>query len=304
MIEEGLSLELGRLTTESVDERYRDLDTLPVPQLVLMMNDAEAGVPDAVRAAAPQIAEAIEIIIGQLHAGGRLFYIGAGTAGRIGILDASECPPTFSTDPEIVQGIIAGGDIAILHAVEDSEDDENAARVEIHARAIGPRDAVVGLSASGRTPFVVSALEAAAGAGARTIGVSCNTATPVSHAAEVGIEVVVGPEVLTGSTRLKAGSAQKQIVNMLSTISMIRLGKTYGNLMVDVNATNEKLRTRARDLVLRLTNADAEAVRAALVQAGQRVPVAVVMLRTGTNAREAETILAAAGGSLRRALGD
>jgi len=293
---------LDALTTESVDPRYRDLDALSIPDLVVTMNEAEAQVPRAVRAALPQISSAIEGISGRLALGGRLFYVGAGTPGRLGILDASECPPTFSTDPQLVQGIIAGGPVAIIEAVEGAEDDDAAGAAIVAEHAIGSLDAVVGITASGRTPYVLGAVRAAREAGALTAGISCNAGAELTANVDFGIEIVVGPEILAGSTRLKAGSAQKQVLNMISTISMIRLGKTYGNLMVDLRATNAKLRIRARLLVEKLTGVGPDEAEAALDLADQHVPTATIMVRRGLDRPAAEAALHAAGGRLRAAL--
>jgi N-acetylmuramic acid 6-phosphate etherase len=293
---------LDTLTTESVDPRYADLDTLSIPDLVAAMNEAEAQVPLAVRAVLPQINEAIEGISGRLAMGGRLFYVGAGTPGRLGVLDASECPPTFSVDPALVQGVIAGGPGAIVEAVEGAEDDDAAGAALVAGYGIGPLDAVVGISASGRTPYVLGAVRAAREVGALTAGISCNAGAELTANVDFGIEVVVGPEVLAGSTRLKAGSAQKQVLNMISTISMIRLGKTYGNLMVDLRATNDKLHLRARLLVERLTGVGPDEAEAALDLADQHVSTATIMVLRGLDRPAAEAALHAAGGRLRTAL--
>lgn len=292
-------IDLSTLTTEAIDPRYSRLDAMSIPALVTAMNEAEAEVPVAVQKALPQIAAAIDGICARLATGGRLFYIGAGTPGRLGILDASECPPTFSTDPTLVQGLIAGGPGAIIKAVEGAEDDAAAgARLVIEHR-ITARDAVVGLTASGRTPYVLGAVRAARGEGALTAGLSCNPDAELSSIAEHPIEVIVGPEIISGSTRLKAGSAQKQVLNMISTVSMVRLGKTYGNLMVDVSATNDKLKIRARDLVQRITGTDATTAARALADGGGHVRVAALMVARELDRETAESLLAAARGQLR-----
>jgi len=246
---------LDHLLTEQVDDRYADLDTASVAQLAAVMNEADATVPQAVRAALPQIVPAIEAVAQRLAVGGRLLYVGAGTAGRMGALDASECPPTFNTSPDRVRAVIAGGPEALLVAKEGVEDDEAAGAAAVAEADVGSEDAVVGISASGRTPYVVAAVRAARARGALTVGLSCNEGTRLSAAADLSIEVVVGPEVVAGSTRLKAGTAQKLVLNMISTISMIRLGKTYGNLMVDLRVTNAKLRHRAVRIIRRFTGA-------------------------------------------------
>lgn len=295
----GAEIDLSTLTTESVDPRYSDLDTLDVAALTAAMNEAEAEVPVAVRAALPQITEAIEQIVDRVRAGGRILYVGAGTPGRLGVLDASECPPTFSTDPETVQGIIAGGPAALRDAVEGAEDDTAAGAALVDEHLVTAVDAVVGLTASGRTPYVLAAIEAARSVGALTVGVSCNAGAELSTVAELAIEVVVGPEIVSGSTRLKAGSAQKQVLNMISTVSMVRLGKTYGNLMVDVAATNAKLRVRARRLVEQIAAVAPQTADSALAASGGHVKVAAAMLVHGVDRPTAERWLADADGRLR-----
>lgn len=295
----GAEIDLSTLTTESVDPRYGDLDTLDVAALTAAMNEAEAEVPVAVRAALPQITEAVEQIVDRVRAGGRILYVGAGTPGRLGVLDASECPPTFSTDPETVQGIIAGGPAALRDAVEGAEDDTAAGAALVDEHLVTAVDAVVGLTASGRTPYVLAAIEAARSVGALTVGVSCNAGAELSTVAELAIEVVVGPEIVSGSTRLKAGSAQKQVLNMISTVSMVRLGKTYGNLMVDVAATNAKLRVRARRLVEQIAAVDPQTADSALAASGGHVKVAAAMLVHGVDRPTAERWLADADGRLR-----
>lgn len=292
---------LGDLLTEQVDDRYAGLDTASVAQLAAVMNDADATVPAAVRAALPQIVPAIEGIADRLAAGGRLLYVGAGTAGRLGVLDASECPPTFSTPPELVRAAIAGGMQALVASQEGVEDDEAAGAAVIAECGITAADAVVGISASGRTPYVLAAVQAARARGALTVGLSCNGGAPLSAAADLAIEVLVGPEVLAGSTRLKAGTAQKLVLNMISTIAMIRLGKTYGNLMVDLRVTNVKLRDRAVRIIRRVTGVSRAAAETALDRAGLDVKTAILMLDRSTGADPRQR-LAASGGRLREAL--
>lgn len=291
---------LGDLLTEQVDERYAGLDTASVAQLAAVMNDADATVPNAVRAVLPQIVPAIEGIADRLAAGGRLLYVGAGTAGRMGVLDASECPPTFSTPPDLVRAVIAGGPEALLASKEGVEDDEAAGAAVIADCAITAGDAVVGISASGRTPYVLAAVRAARARGALTVGLSCNAGTPLSTAADRAIEVLVGPEVLAGSTRLKAGTAQKLVLNMISTISMIRLGKTYGNLMVDLRVTNVKLRDRAVRIIRRVTGVPRADAEAALDRADLDVKTAILLL--DRSVADPHQRLAASGGRLREAL--
>lgn len=295
------SMDLEVLTTEASDPRYQQIDTLSVAQLAHLMNEADQSVPLAVRAAMDQIVPTIEAVSERMALGGRLIYVGAGTPGRIGVLDASEIPPTFSASDRVI-GIIAGGPRAILHASEGAEDDDAAGAAAIDETGVGPLDAVIGIAASGRTPFVVGAVSRAREVGALGIGLSCNAETPLSAAAEHPIEVIVGPEIISGSTRLKAGTAQKLVLNMFSTISMIRLGKTYGNLMVDVHASNEKLRNRAVRIVQKITGSPVEHASAALQQCGYSVPTAVIMLHSGMNPDQATTVLGNADGRLREAL--
>ncbi len=273
-------MELSRsLSTEGVDERFAHLDQMDVEQLAHVMNDADRGVPEAVEAALPQIIPAIEAISDRFITGGRIIYVGAGTSGRLGVLDASECPPTFNTKPEQVLGLIAGGDVALRSAMEGAEDDPAQGAADLAAVDVGPLDAVIGIASSGRTPYVVGALEHARSAGALTVGLSCNADAEVSAAAEHGIEVIVGPEVVAGSTRLRAGTAQKMVLNMISTITMVRAGKVMGNRMVDLRATNEKLRIRAVRMVSELAEVDEERAEAALENTGWRVKDAILSLR-------------------------
>jgi N-acetylmuramic acid 6-phosphate etherase len=293
---------LGGLETERVDPRYASIDRASVAELATLMNEADATVPAAVRAALPEIVPAIEAVARRMREGGRLLYVGAGTPGRLGVLDASECPPTFSTPPGLVRGLIAGGEPAMFTAQEGVEDDADAGRAAIEAEGVSAADSVVGITASGRTPYVLAAIAEARTRGALTVGVSCNGGTALSAAAEHGIEVVVGPEVVAGSTRLKAGTAQKLVLNMFSTIAMVQLGKTYGNLMVDLGATNAKLRERAIRMVRTVTGASRERAEEALEASGMRAKLAILRLERGLDADEATARLAAAGGRLRDVL--
>lgn len=289
-------------TTEAIDSRFAHIDTLSTIELAGVMNNEDARVAPSVGAHLAEIACAVDGITERMRRGGRLIYVGAGTAGRLGVLDASECPPTFSTDPSLVIGLIAGGRDALITAVEGAEDDTARGRADIAAQTVGPDDAVVGIAASGATPYTVAAVTAAREAGAFTAGISCNADSALGAAAEVPIEVVVGPELIAGSTRLKAGTAQKLVLNMLSTMTMIRLGKTYGNLMVDVDATNHKLTTRVKRIVTEATGADPRTVTAAVEASGGKAKTAILMILSGLDATAAETALAAAGGVLRTAL--
>lgn len=289
-------------TTEGIDPRYAQFDQFTTTKMVAAMNEAEAEVPRAIKAVVPAIAAAIDDIAPRMAAGGRLIYVGAGTPGRLGVLDASECPPTFSADPSQVVGLIAGGSIALTTAVEGAEDDRQAGERDAADLGLGPNDTVVGLTASGRTPYVMGAVDAAHAAGALTVGVVSNAESPLSAMVDHAIEVIVGPEVIAGSTRLKAGSAQKQVLNMLSTLTMVKLGKTYGNLMVDVSATNKKLMERAQRLVCELTGVSPDEARQALAACDNKVKCAVVSIIRGVDAATARNILDKTNGFLRPAI--
>ncbi|MEU6314689.1 N-acetylmuramic acid 6-phosphate etherase [Streptomyces sp. NPDC047014] len=298
----NLRATLETLTTEAFRPDLAEIDKLPTLALARTMNAEDATVPPAVAAQLPRIADAIDALTPRMARGGRLVYAGAGTAGRLGVLDASECPPTFNTDPATVVGLIAGGPTALTRAVEGAEDSAELARADLDALSLGPEDTLIGISASGRTPYAVGAVEHARALGALTIGLACNTGSPLAAAAHHRIEVVVGPELLTGSTRLKAGTAQKLVLNLISTITMIRLGKTYGNLMVDLRSTNDKLRARAHRIVALATGAPDEEIEAALTATGGEVKHAILVLLGGVDAPEAARLLTAAHGHLRAAL--
>lgn len=298
----SLDEELADLVTESVNPAYALLDTMSVAELAEVMNQADASVAPAVRAALPSISAAIEAAAQRMQAGGRLVYVGAGTAGRIGVVDASECPPTFSTPPELVFAIMAGGANAIVRPTEGAEDDAEAGAQAVSDAAIGPLDTVVGIASSGRTPYVIGAIERARHAGALTVGLSCNTGTRLSASAELAIEIELGPEVISGSTRLKAGTAQKMVLNMFSTIVMVRLGKTYGNLMVDLKATNHKLRERAIRMVELIAQVPRGVATTALEDVDFDVKLASLMLIAAIDRSAAADRLQAAGGRLRTAL--
>jgi N-acetylmuramic acid 6-phosphate etherase len=297
-----LRAQLESLTTEAFRPELADIDRLPTAEIARIMNGEDRTVPDAVAAQLTAIAAAIDATADRMARGGRLVYAGAGTAGRLGVLDASECPPTFNTGPDEVVGLIAGGPSAMVEAVEGAEDSKELAAADLDGLGLTALDTVVGISASGRTPYAIGAVEHARAAGALTIGLSCNADSALAAAAEHGIEVVVGPELLTGSTRLKAGTAQKLVLNMISTITMIRLGKTYGNLMVDVRASNEKLRARSRRIVSLATGAPDEAVETALAAAAGEVKTAILMLLADIDAPTATDLLKRAHGHLREAL--
>jgi len=294
--------DLGELITEAVADQDLALDGLSVAELVTLMNDRDASIPGAVRAALPAITAAIEATSARVRQGGRLIYVGAGTSGRLGILDAAEIPPTFGTDGDVVLGLIAGGPTAITNAVEFAEDSVEAGAADLAGLEPGPLDTVVGIASSGTTPYVIGALRLAVERGALTVGLSCNLNTPVSAAAEHAIEIPVGPEVVTGSTRLGAGTATKMVLNMFSTISMVQLGKTYRTLMVDVKATNAKLMRRAVRIVMLATGADEDTARAALDETGWHAKLAIAVIATGLSVPDASAALDAAGGVLRKVI--
>jgi N-acetylmuramic acid 6-phosphate etherase len=302
MTSHDLRRQLASLTTEAFRPELADIDRLPTLDIARLMNGEDAGVPAAVAAQLPRIAAAIDAVAARMARGGRLVYAGAGTAGRLGVLDASECPPTFNTDPAQVVGLIAGGPEAMVTSVEGAEDSAELARQDLDALGLTPDDTVVGVSASGRTPYALGAVEHARALGALTIGLACNEHSALAAAAEHGIEVVVGPELIAGSTRLKAGTAQKLVLNMLSTITMIRLGKTYGNLMVDVRASNDKLRARSRRIVSLATGASDEEIEKALTESGGEVKNAILALLAEVDGPTAARLLEESGGHLRAAL--
>ena len=284
----GIVLELDKIATEQRNERSKHIDEVSTLELVTIINEEDKKVPEAIEKILPQIAEAIDCIVKRFRQGGRLFYIGAGTSGRLGILDAAECPPTYNTDPEMVQGIIAGGYRAIFQAQEGAEDSEQLAREDLQAKQITNKDIVVGLTASGRTPYVLGGLKYALECGAASIAIACTQHAASEPFAQIQLSALVGPEVVTGSTRMKAGTAEKLILNMLSTGAMIKLGKVYGNLMVDVKASNKKLEERAKRIVMAGANCDRSIAEITLTKAGGSVRLAIFMLLSGLNAVEAE----------------
>jgi N-acetylmuramic acid 6-phosphate etherase len=296
--------DIGLLPTEQRNPRTTKIDQLPTGDLVRILNAEDATVARAVRRSLPAIAEAVDGIAERLRHGGRLVYIGAGTSGRLGVLDASECPPTFNTPPGLVIGLIAGGDHALRHPIENVEDQPEEGVRALEDIGLSSRDAVVGIAASGRTPFVVGALEHARSSGALTISLSNIPGSAIARHADIDIAVVTGPEPLTGSTRMKAGTAQKMVLNMLSTGTMVRLGKTYGNLMVDVQPSNQKLRDRAARIVAAAIGSDRDTAAALLARADSDVKTAIVMGVLGVPADVANCRLSEAGGSVRDAIGD
>jgi N-acetylmuramic acid 6-phosphate etherase len=290
------------LTTERRNPATEDLDTMTALELVTAMNHEDAVVPRAIKRVLPEIGRAVEIIAAGLSQGGRMIYVGAGTSGRIGALDASECTPTFGAPPEMVQFLIAGGEQALVQATEASEDSGEQGRLDMAAKKPCGRDVVIGLAASGYTPYTISALEYARCKGASTIGITCNRGSDLGKAAALAIEVDVGPEVLTGSSRLKAGTAQKLICNMLSTGAMVQLGYVYSNLMVNLHMKNKKLLERGVYIVQTIAQVDRDAASHALEQADMSLPVALVMLKANVNKAEALRRLDKAKGSVRMAI--
>ncbi|WP_042459493.1 N-acetylmuramic acid 6-phosphate etherase [Neobacillus dielmonensis] len=295
-------MNITTLTTEQRNERSRNIDQLSTLEIIQLMNHEDSTVAAAVGVALPQIEAAIEAIVGALQRKGRLFYVGAGTSGRLGVLDAAECPPTFCTPPEQVQAIIAGGEQAMFIAVEGAEDDLEQGAKDLESRGFTSSDVVVGIAASGRTPYVIGALEYARKLGAVTISLACNQNAEISKHADHKMEVVVGPEVLSGSTRLKSATAQKMILNMLSTTTMIKLGKIYDNLMVDLHASNIKLVERAKRIVMEITGVSYEEAEETLNKTNQKVKPAIVMIMAGVSVEKANDAIQQANGFTRQAV--
>lgn len=293
---------LNHLTTESVNPASDAIDQCSADEIVRLIHQADLKVAEAVSLVTPAIAVAVERIAEVLRGGGRLIYIGAGTSGRLGVLDASECPPTFNTDPGQVIGIIAGGHGALTRAIEGAEDDPAAAEVDLKAIRFSSADVLVGIASSGRTPYVIGGLGWARKLGATTVGIVCNSPSEIDAWADILIAPILGPEIISGSTRMKAGTATKMVLNMLSTGAMIRIGKTYGNLMVDLKATNSKLVIRSRRIVSRLTGLDESAAAKLIDNAGGEVKTAIVMHHQQVPADGARQLLTAAGGHLRKVI--
>lgn len=290
------------LTTETHNARSANLDSLTALEIVQLMNSEDALLAEAVGREAVSIAQAIDAIVNSFQAGGRLFYIGAGTSGRLGVLDASECPPTFNTPSEMVIGIIAGGDTALRNAIEGAEDSLTLAREELMKHKFCDRDTLVGIASSGSTPFVIGGLDYARESGAVSVGVTCNANSQLHQHADIMIAPVVGPEILSGSTRLKAGTATKMVLNMLTTGAMVRIGKTYGNLMVDLRASNSKLRKRSIRIVSDVTGLSATASEDLLMDCGGEVKTAIVSQQCAISPAAARSRLAHSSGRLREAM--
>ncbi|WHE06850.1 N-acetylmuramic acid 6-phosphate etherase [Thermoanaerobacterium thermosaccharolyticum] len=295
-------MDLEKLITEGRNPETMEIDKLNTLDMLKKINDEDKKVPLAVEKVISDIAKAVDSIVERMKRGGRLIYIGAGTSGRLGILDASECPPTYGTDPNLVVGIIAGGDRAIRNAVEGAEDNSNAGMQDLININLTYNDSVVGIAASGRTPYVIGALEYAKSIGAFTIGLSCNPDTRISNIADVMITPVVGPEVIMGSTRMKAGTAQKLVLNMISTCTMIKMGKVYSNLMVDVQASNEKLIERTKRIVKLATGEDDEIIERTLQKTHFNVKLTILMIVTGLDEEKAKKLLEESDGYIVKAI--
>ncbi len=295
-------LDLTTLTTESRNKETMNLDEMSPLEIARVMNQEDEQAVLAVRKVLPQIATAISWATESLKAGGRIIYLGAGTSGRLGVLDAAECPPTFGVSPDMVVGMIAGGEGAFIKAREGVEDSKTLGAEDLKSKNLTEKDIVIGLAASGRTPYVIYGLQYAKSIGCRTVAIVCNLHSPLSRTADLAIEPVPGPEVLTGSTRLKAGTVQKQILNMISTGSMVGIGKVYQNLMVDVQQTNEKLKVRAQNIVMDVTDCSRERAAEALEASDGKVKTAIVMILKGCTSQEAGEQLEKAGGHIRQAI--
>lgn len=304
MSHQHLMAELEQLVSEARNPNSMSIDLLPTQDILTVMNREDELVPAAVARVIPQIAKAVDEIVRAFREGGRLIYIGAGTSARLGVLDASECPPTFSVPEGMVVGLIAGGPKAILHAVEGAEDDVEEGKRNLQEIDLSAKDVVVGIAVSGRTPYVVGALTYAQSIGAKTISLTCNPQSTLADMADIAIAPVVGPEVVTGSTRLKSGTAQKLVLNMLTTASMIRIGKTYENLMVDLTISNKKLQARAIRIIAEATGCSADVAESHLAKSGNNVKLAILMILTGMDTPEAEAALARHDGFLRKALAE
>lgn len=299
---ENLLQTLSTLITEQRNPNSMNVDSLSALEIVQLMNDEDKQVPLAIEKCLPQIAQAVECIVAAFQQGGRLVYIGAGTSGRLGVLDASECPPTFGVSPEMVKGIIAGGERALRHPIEGAEDSKAQAVVDLQTIQFSSKDVLVGIAASGRTPYVIGALEYAKSLGSVTVSIASNPNSAMANIVDIAIDTVVGPEVLTGSSRLKSGTAQKLVLNMLTTASMILMGKCYQNLMVDVQASNEKLKARAIRIVMQATDCDKALAEETLKQADQNAKLAIMMILSGLDRAQAEALLEKHQGKLQLAL--
>ena len=299
---EEIDREFQKLLTEERNLATIDIDKKSIPEILKAINSEDKKVPYAVEKEIPNIAKAVDLVVSSFKTGGRLFYAGAGTSGRLGVADAAECPPTFNTPPHLVQAIIAGGKKAVWRSIEGAEDDYESGKEAIAKKRVCPKDIVMGLSASGRTPFVVAALEEARRIGAKTVAVSTTPNSKIAGIADVAITPVVGPEVITGSTRMKAGTAEKLVLNMISTASMIRMGKVYSNLMIDLKPVSEKLRSRARRILKILTGIDSKAANEIFEQSERNLKAALVMIEANTSRKVALKALEESSGVVRKAI--
>ncbi len=297
-----MAIDLGHLVTESRNHHSEHIDTLSTLEMLKVINNEDKKVPFVVEATLPHIARLVDKVVTAFSQGGRLIYCGAGTSGRLGILDASECPPTYGTPHDMVIGLIAGGHKAILQAVENAEDNVQLGAEDLRQLNFNAKDVLVGIAASGRTPYVIGALEYARSLGAVTGAISCNPDSPIAQRADIAITPIVGPEVVTGSSRMKAGTAQKLVLNMITTGAMIKMGKVFGNLMVDVEATNAKLIERQIRIVMQATECERATAEQALAQCQRHCKTAILMILAGVNAQQATQLLAQNKGFIRQAL--
>ncbi|WP_423408186.1 N-acetylmuramic acid 6-phosphate etherase [Heyndrickxia sp. MSNUG] len=297
-------MNITKLNTEQQNPKTMNIDLMSTEEIITVINQEDTLVPNVLARQVPNISEVVDKIVAAFKQGGRLIYVGAGTSGRLGIIDASECPPTYGTDPGMVVGIIAGGKEAMTEAIEGVEDDKQQGQTDMEEISLSAKDVVVGIAASGRTPYTIGALEYAKQLGAVTVSVVCSKDSEMEQVSDYTIAAVVGPEVITGSTRMKAGTAQKLILNMLSTASMIKMGKVYGNLMVDVQMTNEKLHNRAVNIVKMATGASDEEARAAIKEQNYHTKAAILQIITGLKGIEAKNLLDKHDGYLREAISE
>lgn len=297
-----MMIDLNHMSTEKINKDTINLDSMPVEKTLQIMNREDAKVSDAIKKEIPQIRKAIDGVIKAFNQGGRLIYMGAGTSGRLGVLDAVECPPTFGTPPEMVVGLIAGGEKAFVKAVEGAEDSTTLGVEDLQDLSLTSKDIVIGIAASGRTPYVIGGLKYAKSIGCKTASIACNKNSEIGKEADIAIEVVVGPEILTGSTRLKAGTAQKMVLNMISTISMVGIGKAYKNLMVDVQMNNKKLETRAENIIITATEVDRKTAKEVLKEAEGSVKLAITMILLNSDVQTAKEKLILAKGHVRKTL--
>lgn len=295
-------MENHQLTTESINPNTQAIDHLSTSEILTIMNQEDRHIPDAIEKVIPAITKVVDAVVKVIKGGGRVFLVGAGTSGRLGILEAAECPPTFGVEPTLFQGVIAGGHEAIFHAIENAEDDRTQGGRDLEARGLTDRDAVIGIAASGRTPYVIGALEWAKKKHATTIALACNERSIIGQIADYKIEAIPGPEVISGSTRMKAGSTQKIILNMITTTAMIKTGKVYRNLMVDLHISNHKLKERAINILQLATGTDREVAAKALEASESHVKEAIVMLKKNVDFEKAKQLLKAAGGYVREAI--